>query len=59
MPVSGYYEWQDTRHGKQPWYFTARDGSPILTVAVLWDEWKNKENRRTDQVVCDDNNRAE
>src|ERR1700750_1632142 len=39
MPVSGYYEWQDTPHGKQPWYFTARDGSPLLTVAGIWDSW--------------------
>ena len=43
MPVSGYYEWQDMPGGKQPWYFTARDGSPVLTVAALWDEWKNRE----------------
>jgi putative SOS response-associated peptidase YedK len=43
MPVSGYYEWQDTAHGKQPWYFTARDGSPILTIAGIWDTWKNRE----------------
>lgn len=43
MPVSGYFEWQDTPNGKQPWYFTARDGSPLLTVAGLWDEWKNRE----------------
>jgi putative SOS response-associated peptidase YedK len=43
MPVSGYFEWQDTASGKQPWYFTARDGSPLLTVAGLWDEWKNRE----------------
>jgi len=43
MPISGYYEWQDTPHGKQPWYFTARDSSPILAVAALWDDWKNKE----------------
>ena len=43
IPVSGYYEWQDTPGGKQPWYFTARDGSPALTVAGLWDEWKNRE----------------
>jgi putative SOS response-associated peptidase YedK len=28
IPVSGYYEWQDTPGGKQPWYFTARNGSP-------------------------------
>ena len=43
IPVSGYYEWQDTPDGKQPYYFTARDGSPALTVAGLWDEWKNRE----------------
>jgi len=41
MPVPGYYEWQDTPNGKQPWYFTARDGSPLLTIAGLWDQWKN------------------
>jgi putative SOS response-associated peptidase YedK len=43
MPVSGYYEWQNLPSGKQPWYFTARDGLPVLTVAALWDEWKNRE----------------
>jgi putative SOS response-associated peptidase YedK len=43
IPVSGYYEWQDTPGGKQPWYFTARDGSPALTIAGLWDEWRDKE----------------
>jgi putative SOS response-associated peptidase YedK len=43
IPVSGYYEWQTTPGGKQPWYFTARDGSPILTAAGLGDEWKNRE----------------
>jgi putative SOS response-associated peptidase YedK len=41
--MSGYYEWQNTPAGKQPWYFTARDGSPALTAAGLWDEWKNRE----------------
>jgi putative SOS response-associated peptidase YedK len=34
---------QDTPSGKQPWYFTARDDSPVLTIAGLWDQWKNKE----------------
>jgi len=43
IPISWYYEWQNTPDGKQPWYFTARDGSPALTVAGLWDEWKNPE----------------
>jgi putative SOS response-associated peptidase YedK len=43
IPVSGYYEWEDRPGGKQPWYFTPRDGSPALTVAGLWDEWTDKE----------------
>ena len=47
IPVSGYYEWQDTPSGKQPWYFTARDGSPALTVAGLWGEWRNPETGQT------------
>jgi len=42
IPVSGYYEWQDTPGGKQPCYFTARDGSPALTIAGLWDEWQDE-----------------
>ncbi len=42
IPMSGYYEWQNTPSGKQPWYFTARDGSPLLTAAGLWDEWKDR-----------------
>ncbi len=44
IPMSGYYEWQATAGGKQPWYFTARDGSPLLTAAGLWDEWKDRAN---------------
>jgi putative SOS response-associated peptidase YedK len=57
IPVSGYYEWQNTPSGKQPWYFTARDGSPLLTAAGLWDEWSD--NRRAAKVLHDDHHRAE
>ena len=42
MPVSGYYEWEDTPQGKQPHYFTARDESPVLTIAALWDQWTDR-----------------
>ncbi len=59
MSVSGYYEWQDTPSGKQPWYFTARDGSPVLTVAALWDEWKNRETgeriKSCAMIICEPN----
>jgi len=59
IPVSGYYEWQDTPGGKQPWYFTARDGSPALTVAGLWDEWKNPDTgkplKSCAMIICEPN----
>ena len=38
MPVSGYYEWADTPEGKQPHYFTRRDGQ-TMTVAAVQDGW--------------------
>jgi putative SOS response-associated peptidase YedK len=41
IPASGYYEWQTTPAGKQPYYFTPADG-PILSIAGLWDEWKDE-----------------
>jgi len=37
IPASGYYEWQTTADGKQPYYMTPRNGS-VLTIAGLWDE---------------------
>jgi putative SOS response-associated peptidase YedK len=42
IPVSGYYEWHDGPDGNQPFYFTRRDGAPI-TVAGLWDEWRDRQ----------------
>ena len=58
MPVSGYYEWQDTPGGKQPWYFTARDGSPLLTVAGTRILEESRDGR-AHQVMRDDHHRAE
>jgi putative SOS response-associated peptidase YedK len=59
IPASGYYEWQDTPSGKQPWYFTARDGSPALTIAGLWDRWRDKATGETitscAMIICEPN----
>lgn len=41
IPASGYYEWRDTPEGKQPYYFTRRDGQP-MTIAGLWWNWNDK-----------------
>ena len=59
IPVSGYYEWQDTPGGKQPWYFTARDGSPALTIAGIWDEWQDMEADKSLKILHHDNHRAQ
>jgi putative SOS response-associated peptidase YedK len=46
IPASGYYEWQNTPEGKQPYYFTRRDGQ-VITIAGIWDEWMDKESGKT------------
>jgi putative SOS response-associated peptidase YedK len=38
IPASGYYEWKTTPEGKQPFYFTRRDGQ-VMTIAGLWSGW--------------------
>jgi putative SOS response-associated peptidase YedK len=44
MPASGYYEWHDAPGGKQPYYFTRRDGQPI-TFAAVHETWTNVETK--------------
>jgi len=39
LPASGFYEWQATPAGKQPWYVSARSGEP-LAMAGLFEAWK-------------------
>ena len=48
IPASGYYEWQKTPTGKQPYYYTTRDGSP-LTIAGLRDEDDSHQRQRACQ----------
>jgi len=38
IPASGFFEWEETPGGKQPWMFFRRDGEPLL-FAGLWDHW--------------------
>ncbi len=36
--ADGFYEWQRTADGKQPFYIRMRDGSPFA-FAGLWESW--------------------
>ncbi len=38
IPADGFYEWQRTGNGKQPYHIHAKDGSP-LAFAGLWENW--------------------
>jgi putative SOS response-associated peptidase YedK len=40
VPVSGYYEWRTLERSKQPYFISAADGS-VLSIAGLWDQWKD------------------
>jgi putative SOS response-associated peptidase YedK len=36
IPAEGFYEWREENGKKQPYYFTRRDGKPVL-FAGIWD----------------------
>lgn len=38
IPASGFYEWQTTSAGKQPFYFTPVEGD-LMAFAGLWEQW--------------------
>ena len=39
VPADGFYEWQKTGTGKQPYFFRLRDRQPF-GMAGLWDRWE-------------------
>jgi putative SOS response-associated peptidase YedK len=46
IPMSGFYEWRQMADGKQPFFISGAD-APVLSVAGLWDKWKNRETGET------------
>ena len=38
LPVDGYYEWESRSSGKQPVYYSMRDGD-LFCLAGLWETW--------------------
>jgi len=39
IPADGFYEWQATGKGKQPYYIRLR-GDELFAIAGLWDRWE-------------------
>jgi putative SOS response-associated peptidase YedK len=44
IPASGYFEWVTTEKGRQPYYFTRRDGQ-VITIAGIQDGWTDQESK--------------
>ncbi len=42
VPADGFYEWQATGDGKQPYRITMKDGEPFA-MAGLWERWDKGE----------------
>jgi putative SOS response-associated peptidase YedK len=42
LPVDGYYEWESRLSGKQPVYYSMRDGD-LFCLAGLWETWTPRE----------------
>lgn len=53
--ADGFYEWQKTHNGKQPFYIHMKDGSPFA-FAGLWETWKNGEELRSCAIITTDAN---
>jgi len=51
LPASGFYEWQATPAGKQPWYVSARSGEP-LAMAGLFEAWRPSDSEEWLLTCC-------
>ena len=54
--ADGFYEWQKTNNGKQPYYIRMEDGSPFA-LAGLWESWdRDGEEVRSCTIITTDAN---
>ncbi len=39
IPADGFFEWEKRREGREPYYFTLREGG-LFGLAGLWERWR-------------------
>ena len=49
VPASGFYEWQRSAGGKQPYLIRPRDGRPVA-FAGLWESWMGPDGSEIDSA---------
>jgi putative SOS response-associated peptidase YedK len=53
--ADGFYEWQKTGNGKQPYYIRMADDSPFA-FAGLWESWQNGREIHSATIITTDAN---
>jgi putative SOS response-associated peptidase YedK len=53
--ADGFYEWQKSDNGKQPFYIRMKDSSPFA-FAGLWESWDKGEQIRSCSIITTDAN---
>lgn len=53
--ADGFYEWQKTDNGKQPYHIKMQDDSPFA-FAGLWEIWKDEEEIRSCTIITTEAN---
>ena len=53
--ADGFYEWQKTDSGKQPYHIKMQDDSPFA-FAGLWETWRDGEEIRSATIITTDAN---
>jgi len=51
IPCDGWYEWQKTPSGKQPYYFTLKQEGPFC-FAGLWERWTPEDGDAPVETCC-------
>lgn len=57
IPVNGFYEWEKTATGKQPYYITLQAGE-VMAFAGIFDRWKSPTGEVIESfsiITCDPN----
>lgn len=49
--ADGFYEWQKTATGKQPWYVARVSGEPFA-MAGLWESWRDRDGDASPLETC-------
>ncbi len=50
IPASGFYEWQSTSEGKQPYCITSKSGRPFA-FAGLYEQWQDNQGEVVDSCT--------